>query len=82
MMTPYITLLVSVIHPVYGMTINRYCIGISPDDSRMQGFELDHWAEPENRSLLLSLLCEDWLTDGCSIVDCTPIAGSIQWEMV
>ena len=46
MMTPYITLLVSVIHPVYGMTINRYCIGISPDDSRMQGFELDHWAEP------------------------------------
>jgi hypothetical protein len=61
------------------MTINRYCLGISMDDSRMQGFEVNHWAEPENRQKLLSLLCEDWLTENCAVVGCEEIAGAVQW---
>ena len=27
-----------------------------------------------------SLLCEDWLTDGCDVVGCEQIAGAVQWE--
>jgi hypothetical protein len=81
-MSNYIHLLVSVIHPVYAMTINRYSLGVSLDDPRMRSFNLDHWAEPENRNLLLNLLCEDWLTDGCTVVGCEQIAGAVQWENV
>lgn len=79
-MTDYVHLLVSVIHPAYEMTINRYCLGFSMRDQRLQNFDPDHWAEPANRRMLLSLLCEDWLTDGCEIVGCEPIAGAVQWE--
>ena len=79
-MNYYINLLVSVIHPAYEMTTNRYCVGVSSNDIRLQNFDLDHWAEPENRKTLLSLLCEDWLTDGCTIVGCEQIAGAVQWE--
>jgi len=79
-MTNYFHLLVSVIHPVYAMTINRYCIGFSMDDSRMRNFDIDCWAEPENRQRLRSLLCEDWLTDDCCIVGCEEISGAVQWE--
>lgn len=79
-MTPYVHLLVSVIHPTYQMTINRYCVGFSLDDQRLRGFDLDHWAEPENRRRIRSLLCEDWLTDGCEVVGCEQIAGAVQWE--
>lgn len=82
-MINYINLLVSVVHPrcgVSNMTISRYAVGISLDDRRMLGFNIDHWAKPENRELLLSLLCEDWLSDGCAVVGCEAIAGAVQWE--
>lgn len=79
-MNSYIVLLVSVAHPSHGLTVNRYCVGISTHDSRMRGFDPDRWAEPFNRKRLLSLLCEDWLTDGCSVVGCEEIAGAVQWE--
>ena len=79
-MKNYIHLLVSVVHPTREVMINRYCLGISLDDSRMRGFDLNHWAEPANRQRLLSLLCEDWLTDNCAIIGCEEIAGAVQWE--
>ena len=78
-MKNYINLLVSVIHPAYGMTINRYCMSISLNDNRMQGFDVDRWAEPSMRQKIRSLLCEDWLSDGCSVVSCELIAGAVQW---
>lgn len=78
-MTDYVHLLVSVIHPAYEMTTNRYCLSVSLSDPRMGRFDLDSWAEPEQRSLILSLLCEDWLTDGCAVVGCEQIAGAVQW---
>jgi hypothetical protein len=81
-MSNYIHLLVSVIHPVYELTVNRYSVGVSLDEPRMRNFDIDSWAEPEQRSLILSLLCEDWLTDGCTVVGCEQIAGAVQWENV
>ena len=78
-MSNYIHILVSVIHPAYAMTISRYCISVSLDDPRMGTFDLDLWAEPEMRRLILSLLCEDWLTDDCTIVGCEEISGAVQW---
>jgi hypothetical protein len=79
-MNNYIHLLVSVIHPTYEMCISRYCLGISMSDARMRGFDVDAWAEPENRRRLLSLLCEDWLTENCAVVGCEEISGAVQWE--
>lgn len=81
-MSTYIHLLVSVIHPVYEMTTNRYCVGIDINDPLMHGFDLDRWAAPEMRNKLLSLLCEDWLTDDCTVVGCEQIAGAVQWQRV
>lgn len=81
-MSNYIHLLVSVIHPAYAMTISRYCIGVSLDDPRMYGFEINYWAEPDNRARLRSLLCEDWLSEGCTVVGCEEISGAVQWENV
>lgn len=78
----YIHLLVSVIHPTYELTSNRYCVGISIYDPRMRRFNIDSWAEPRMRQLLLSLLCEEWLTDDCTIVGCEQIAGAVQWQAV
>lgn len=78
-MTPYVYILVSIIHPEYGMTTNRYCIGFSMQDRRLQGFDIDRWAEPVQRRKILSLLCEDWLTLGCDVVGCEQIAGAVQW---
>jgi hypothetical protein len=78
-MTNYIHLLVSVIHPTYEMTINRYCLGFSLEDTRLRNFDPDNWATLENRQKILSLLCEDWLTDDCSVVGCERIAGAVQW---
>jgi hypothetical protein len=79
-MRNYLTLLVSVIHPSYEMTINRYCLGVLLDDTRLQDFDVDSWATPTNRQKILSLLCEDWLTEDCAVVDCEQIAGSVQWD--
>lgn len=79
-MSTYAHLLVSVVHPEYEMCINRYCLGFSLDDPRARGFDVDRWAEPANRQKLLSLLCEDWLTDGCAVVGCEEISGAVQWE--
>jgi hypothetical protein len=78
-MTPYIHLLISVIHPAYEMTTNRYAVSLAVADSRLRTFTIDQWAEPEMRQKLLSLLCEDWLTEGCSVVGCEEIAGAVQW---
>jgi hypothetical protein len=78
----YLHLLVSVFHPENDMTISRYCVGVSSDDPRMRNFNYYHWAEDDNRRTLMGLLCEDWLTDGCIIVGCEAIAGSVQWEAV
>jgi hypothetical protein len=79
-MSNYIHLLVSVAHPTYDMTINRYCLGIDSNDSRMRNFDIDRWASLEMRNKLLSLLCEDWLTEGCSVVSCEQISGAVQWQ--
>jgi hypothetical protein len=81
-MTTYIHLLVALSHPTYDMTINRYCVGIDINDPLMHDFDVDRWAEPTMRNRLLSLLCEDWLTDGCSVVGCEQIAGAVQWQRV
>ena len=78
-MNSYVHLLLSVIHPAYAMTISRYCLSIDRDDPRMRSIDIDCWAEPENRAKLLSLLCDDWLTDGCEIVGCEEISGAVQW---
>ena len=43
-------------------------------------FAIDRWAEPAQRRKILSMLCEDWLTDGCDVVGCEQIAGAVQWE--
>ena len=61
------------------MTINRYCLSIDRDDPRIRNIDIDAWAEPENRQRLLSLLCDDWLTDGCEVVGCEEISGAVQW---
>jgi hypothetical protein len=76
----YLTLLVSVAHPEHGMAIQRYCVGVDHNDPLLYGFDLDHWATPEGRRKLLSLLCEDWLTEDCSIVGCEQISGAVQWQ--
>lgn len=78
-MKPYIYLLVSVIHPEYEMTTNRYCVGFSLEDQRLRDFDIDCWAEPAQRRKILTLLCEDWLTEGCDVVGCEQIAGAVQW---
>jgi hypothetical protein len=78
-MTTYIHLLISLVHPAYDSTINRYCLSIDANDSKMQHIDIDRWAEPATRQRLLSLLCEDWLTDGCCIVGCEQISGAVQW---
>lgn len=79
-MNNYAHFVVSIIHPCCEMTINRYCLGVSMDDPRMKNFNVDHWAEINNRNTLLSLLCEDWLTEGCMVVNCEEISGAVQWE--
>jgi hypothetical protein len=81
-MSTYIHLLVSVAHPAYDMTINRYCLGVDLEDPLWYGFDLDRWALPEMRNKLLNMLCEDWLTDNCCIVGCEQIAGAVQWQGV
>jgi hypothetical protein len=78
----YLHLLVSVIHPTFEYTINRYSLGVSLEDIRMRNFDLDNWGTPDNRHRLLLLLCEDWLTDGCAVVGCEQIAGAVQWEAI
>jgi hypothetical protein len=78
----YIHLLLSVVHPTYEMTITRYCISIDEADKRLSGlgfFDIDQWAMPENRKILRSLLCEDWLTPNCEVVNCEEISGAVQW---
>lgn len=77
----YLTLLISLAHPEGG-TINRYAVGFDSTDPLFCRIDLNHWAEPEMRSRLLSLLCDDWLSDGCCVVGCELIAGSVQWQRV
>lgn len=79
-MNNYANFLISVIHPAYELTTNRYCVGVSLDDPRLRGFDIDNWAAPSNRRVLLSLLYEEWLTEGCDIVGCEEVAGAVQWQ--
>jgi hypothetical protein len=81
-MNSYVNLLVSVLHPTFNMTICRYCVGIDLNDPLMQHFDIDHWAAPEMRKILLSMLCDDWLSEDCCIIGCEQIAGSVQWQRV
>jgi len=79
----YVTLLISVAS--YGdddLITNRYCIGIDRNDPLYHRIDVERWADPEMRNRLLSLLCEDWLSDGCCVVGCEQIAGSVQWQRV
>ena len=78
----YVHILVSIIHHVPEMTICRYCIGFSMEDTRMRDFDIDNWATPDNRRRILSLMCEDWLTDDCTVVSCEQITSAVQWEGV
>jgi hypothetical protein len=80
--SPYVHLLISVIHPTYEMTTNRYTVSLAAADPRLRAFDIDQWAEPPMRRLLLGLLCEDWLTDGCEVVGCEQVAGAVQWQRV
>jgi hypothetical protein len=78
-MTSYFNFLISVLHPSYGNTIHRYCVGVDLGDPFASSVEFDDWAEPDNRNRILSLLCEDWLTDGCIVVGVEEIQGAVQW---
>ena len=81
-MSTYIHLLVSICHPYHDMSTYRYCVGVDSEDPLMRGIDVNRWAEPEMRSRLMSLLCEDWLSDDCCIVACEPIDGAVQWQRV
>jgi hypothetical protein len=74
--------LVSVLHPTWNNTIERYCLGIDREDPLVQGLSFIEWALPKNRNRILSLLCEDWLTDGCIVVGVEEISGAVQWGKV
>lgn len=77
----YANLLISVAHPGFGV-INRYAVGVDTEDPLFRHIDIDRWADPEMRNRLLSLLCDDWLSVGCSVVGCEEIAGSVQWQRV
>jgi hypothetical protein len=77
----YVNLLISIAHPNFGV-VSRYAVGIDTEDPLYKRIDIDRWAEPEMRNQMLSLLCEDWLSDGCCIVGCEEIAGAVQWQRV
>jgi hypothetical protein len=62
----YVNLILTVVHevPSEDLVANRYCVGFSLEDPLFYGFDIDRWAEPEMRAILMRSLCEDW-AEGC-----------------
>ena len=78
----YATLILTVVHevPSKELVANRYCVGFSLDDPRFQGFDIDRWAEPEMRSILMRSLVDEWVEGALGITGCEEISGSVQWQ--
>jgi hypothetical protein len=77
----YIHLILTVVHevPSEDLVANRYCVSCSLDDPLFHGFDVDRWAEPEMRAILMRSLCEDWADGALVITGCEEIAGAVQW---
>ena len=78
----YATLVLTVVYevPSEELVANRYCVGFSLDDPRFQGFDIDRWAEPEMRSILMRSLIDEWAEGALVITGCEEISGSVQWQ--
>ena len=78
----YANLILTVVHevPSKELVANRYCVGFSLDDPRFQGFDIDRWAEPEMRSILMRSLVDEWVEGALGITGCEEISGSVQWQ--
>ena len=78
----YINLILTVVHelPSEGLVTKRYCVGFSLEDPLFYGFDIDRWAEPEMRAILMRSLCEDWAEGAVAITGCEQISGSVQWQ--
>lgn len=77
----YVYLLLTVVHrvPSGDLVSNRYCVGFSMDDPLFCNFDIDRWAEPEMRKILMRTLCEDWRGNALGITGCEELAGAVQW---
>jgi hypothetical protein len=80
----YVTLVLTVVHevPSEELVANRYCVGFSLDDPLFQGFDIDRWAEPEMRSILMRSLIDEWTEGALGITGCEEISGSVQWQQI
>ena len=80
----YATLILTVVHevPSEELVANRYCVGFSLDDPLFHGFDIDRWAEPEMRAILMRSLIDEWAEGALGIIGCEEIAGSVQWRRV
>lgn len=78
----YVHLLLTVVHevPSQDLVCNRYCVGFSTDDPLFCDFDIDRWAEPEMRKILMRTLCDDWVEGALVITGCEEIAGAVQWS--
>jgi len=78
----YATLILTVVHkvPSGDLVSNRYCVGFSLDDPRFKSFDIDRWAEPEMRAILMRSLIDEWAEGALGITGCEEISGSVQWE--
>jgi hypothetical protein len=77
----YVHLILTVVHqvPSQDLVCNRYCVSFSMDDPLFCNFDVDRWAEPEMRKILMRTLCEDWTRNALGITGCEEIAGAVQW---
>jgi hypothetical protein len=77
----YANLILTVVHevPSGDLVANRYCVGFSLDDPLFQRFDIDRWAEPEMRSILMRSLLDEWAERALVITGCEEISGSVQW---
>ncbi len=77
----YANLILTVVHevPSEDLVANRYHVGFSLDDPRFKGFDIDRWAEPEMRSILMRSLADEWAEGALVIIGCEEISGSAQW---
>jgi hypothetical protein len=77
----YAHLLLTVVHqvPSGDLVSNRYCVSFSLDDPLFCNFDVDRWAEPEMRKILMRTLCEDWACNALGITGCEEVAGAVQW---
>ena len=77
----YVHLILTVVHevPSQDLVSNRYCVSFSMDDPLFCDFDVDRWAKPEMRKILMRTLCEDWTRNALGITGCEEIAGAVQW---